>query len=269
MTTTHQPLAGKVALVTGSAAGMGRAYAHHLAKLGANIVIADINLESGKSWGEVEESVEAEIRAAGGNAVSVQGDLSTREAAHAAVQTAIDSFGRLDILVNNAGGAITPPDRSSLTRTPDEDTKKLMDANFYSALYLCQEAAPMITKPGGSIINIATFGVFGSRDGSYAIYVAAKAAVVSLTQSLAVELGPEGVRVNAVAPGLIRTGRVIATAKARGIGTSDQDEKVPLRRLGTPDDMVGAIEFFATDLSRYVTGELLSVDGGAHRVSAL
>lgn len=269
MSTSETALEGKVALVTGSAAGMGRAYAHHLAKLGADIVIADINLESGVRWGEVDDSVEAEIGRIGRRAVSVQGDLSKRESASAAVEAAMDTFGRLDIVINNAGGAITPADRSTLTKSPDEDIEKLMGANFFSALYVCQEAAPVLTRPGASIINIATFGMFGTKGGEYAIYTAAKAAVYSFTKSLAVELGPDGIRVNAVAPGLIRTGRVIATAKERGIGTGDQDVKVPLRRLGTPDDMLGAIEFFATDLSQYVTGELLTVDGGMHQVSAM
>ncbi|MGW0038312.1 SDR family NAD(P)-dependent oxidoreductase [Gordonia sp. NPDC003376] len=270
MTTAALPLEGKVALVTGSAGGMGRAYAHHLARLGADIVIADLDLGAGKRWGEVEDSVEAEILALGRRATSVEGDLSRPEVAHAAVTAGIDAFGRLDVVVNNAGGAITPIERSTVTKSPVEDIEKLMNANFYSTLYCCQEASKVITKPGGSIINIATLGIFSSPLGAtYAVYTAAKAAVVDFTRSLAVELGPDGVRVNAVAPGIVRTARVVATATQRGIATADQNDRIPMRRLGTPADLVGPIEFFATDLSGYVTGELLTVDGGIHQVSAL
>ncbi|WP_329445713.1 SDR family oxidoreductase [Streptomyces canus] len=267
---SNTSLEGKVALVTGAAAGMGRAYAHRLAELGADIVIADIDLGSGKRWGEVEESVEKEITDRGGRAVSVEGDLSERDGARAAVAAAMQAFGRLDILVNNAGGAITPAERSSASKVPDEDIRLLLGANLLSTIYCCQEAAAVMTRPGGSMVNIATFGVHGvAPNALYAVYIAAKAAVVDFTKSLAVELGPEGIRVNAVAPGLILTGRVLATAKQRNLGVSSQGDVIPMRRLGTPEDMLGAIEFFTTDLSSYVTGELLTVDGGAHRVSVV
>lgn len=262
-------LAGKVAVVTGGAGGMGRGYALRLAELGADIVIADIDLQAGVKHGEVNgDSVESEVRNLGRHAVGIQADLSTRAGAENAISAAVDAFGRLDILINNAGGAITPAERSSAVISPDEDIDLLLRANLLSAVYCCQAAAPVLTGPGGSIINISTIGAqLASQSGTYAIYSAAKAAVENYTKSLAAELGPAGVRVNAVAPGLIMTPRVVAAAKSRGIGTQDQASRIPLRRLGSVEDVVGAIEFLATDLSTYITGECLTVSGGLTTVS--
>ncbi|MFE3757976.1 SDR family oxidoreductase [Nocardia tengchongensis] len=113
-------------------------------------------------------------------------------------------------------------------------------------------------------------GVFSeSSSSSYVVYSTAKIAVVDLAVSLAVELGSEGIRVNALVPGLMRTARVVATAKANGIGANDRDARASLARLGTLDDKVGAIQFFATDLSTCITGELVTVDSGVHQVSVL
>lgn len=262
-------LAGKVALVTGAAGGMGRGYALRLAELGADVVIADKDLQAGVRHGEVNgDSVEAEVRALGRRAVGIEVDLSTRSGADKVIAAAMDSFGRLDVLINNAGGAITPAERSTATQSPDEDIELLIGANFLSAVYCCQAAAPVMTNPGGSIINISTVGAqLASQAGTYAIYSAAKAAVVNYTKSLAAELGPAGVRVNAIAPGLIMTPRVLAAADERGIGTTTQASRIPLRRLGTVEDMAGAVEFFSTDLSTYVTGECLTVSGGFTIVS--
>lgn len=121
----------------------------------------------------------------------------------------------------------------------------------------------MMAKPGGSIVNVVTFGVFGSDiSGQGAAYSAAKAALHTYTRHLAVEVGPAGVRANCIAPGLILTPRIAAAAKERNLGTDAQAKSVPLRRLGQVDDMVGTVEFLASDMSKYITGECICVTGG-------
>lgn len=261
--------AGKVAIVTGAAGGMGRGYALHLAKLGADVAIFDKDLESGKRHGEyAADSVAQEIRDLGRRVVAVQADLSKRSEAKAAVEQVAAELGPIDILVNNAGGAITPAARSFATTSPDEDIEVLLGANFLSAVYCCQAAVPLMTAPGGSIINVITFGVFaGDRQGLYAVYSGAKAALHTYTRHMAVELGPKGIRANCIAPGLIHTPRIAAAAAERQIGTDDQAGKIPLRRFGRVEDMVGAVEFLGSDMSQYVTGECINVTGGLGLVS--
>ena len=259
-----KPLDGKVAFVTGAAGGMGRAHALHLATLGADIAIVDKDLAVGKRRDEyAAESVEQEVREIGRKAISIEADLSRRASAQGAVEQAVRAFGRIDVLVNNAGGAITPADRSFASVSPDEDIEVLLGANFLSAVYCCQAAIPSMPAPGGSIVNIVTFGVFMSDSrGQYAVYSAAKSALLTYTRHLAVELGPRGIRANCVAPGLIATPRVAQAAAERGLGTDSQAQSIPLRRLGRPGDMVGAVEYLATDMSAYVTGQCIAVTGG-------
>lgn len=214
------------------------------------------------------QTVEAELAARGFAAIGVQADLAVRADARTAVQRVLERFGRFDILINNAGGAFTPIERSSIVSSPEQDVQALMAANFYSTLHMLQESIPALTRPGASSVNMAT-GVHGAhRDGSYAIYSAAEAAVVDLTIKLAVELGTEGIRVNAIAPGVVLTGRVAATAAARGVGNQNPATGIPLGRYGTVDDIANVVEFFATDQSQYVTGEMLTVSGVRHRLTA-
>lgn len=257
-------LAGKVAIVTGAAGGMGRGYALHLASLGADIAIFDKDLNVGKRYGEYAgESVAQEIRDLGRKVVAIEADLSQRSDATAAVEQATKEFGRLDILVNNAGGSFAPAERSFGTIVPDEDIDLMVRANFLSAVYCCQAAAPLITKPGGSIVNVVTFGVFASDiSGQGAAYGAAKAALHTYSRHLAVELGPKGIRVNCIAPGMILTPRIAAAAAGRQLGTPEQVKAIPLRRFGQVDDMVGTVEFLASDMSKYITGECICVTGG-------
>lgn len=266
--TIPRPLEGKVAIVTGAAGGMGRAYALRLAKLGANIVIADRDLQVGVRFGEVQGTgVEDEVRSLGRRAIGVQADLTERTGAKAVVDATVAEFGKIDILVNNAGGAITPQERSSALRSPDEDIELHLRLNFLSTVYMCQEANQHFTRPGAAIVNVASFAVkTPSRNATYAIYGAAKAAVETYTRYLAVEVGPDGIRANCVAPGIILTPRVAAAAGARGIGTDDQAARFPLRRLGKAEDLAGAVEFFTSDNSAYITGECLEVSGGANLV---
>ena len=145
------------------------------------------------------------------------------------------------------------------------DYDLLMDANFRSTVLCCKAAAAIMKKQGsGIIVNVSSqIGSSTLPGGMLAIYGASKAAAAMYTRNLAAELGPHGIRVNAISPGIIMTARVARQAAERGIGTNSQAEALPLRRLGTPEDVAGALEFLATDLSQYVTGQVISVCGGA------
>ena len=260
-------LEGKVAIVTGAARGLGRAYALRLAELGADVVIADLNLDGARDWNEQlsADSVSAEIEAMGRRSIGVQADLSKQPDVERVFAEAIAAFGRVDILVNNAGGAIARDSGPLATQTSQPDYDLLMDANVRSTLLCCQAAAPIMKEQGsGVIVNVTSqTGVSILPGGLLAVYGAAKAAVAMLTRNLAAELGPHGIRVNAISPGIIMTARVAAQAAARGIGTNSQADSLPLRRLGTVEDCAGVLEFLATDLSQYVTGQVICADGGA------
>ncbi|MGI4816166.1 MAG: SDR family NAD(P)-dependent oxidoreductase [Janthinobacterium lividum] len=259
-------LSGQVAVVTGAARGLGRAYALRLAELGADVVIADINLAGASEFGETlgAESVSAEIEKLGRRSIGVQGDLSKKADVTRLMEAAVGAYGRVDILVNNAGGALTPAGRSKASEGPEEDTRFLFDINYMSAVHCCQAATPIMKAQGsGVIVNISsTAALRPSPDGRIAAYGASKAAVLGYTRYLAAELGPFGIRVNALAPGVMMTARVASQAAARGIGTDAQAKLLPLGRLGNAEDCANVLEFLATDLSRYVTGQCISVCGG-------
>ncbi|MDB5400320.1 MAG: uncharacterized protein JWQ55_2338 [Rhodopila sp.] len=260
-------LEGKCAVVTGAARGLGRAYALRLAHLGADVAIVDINLAAAAEFHEAltAPSVPDEIRATGRKSIGLEGDLSQREAVQRIFADVIAAFGRIDVLVNNAGGAITPIERSTASIVPDEDIKAILDANMMSTIYCCQAVAPIMKDQGGGVIvNISTMAaitVVGR--GVLAHYGMAKAAVAQYTRYLAAELGPDGIRANCVSPGPIQTSRVVAQAAARGIVRPDDARRIPLRRLGTTEDCANVLEFLATDLSSYVTGQCISVCGGS------
>lgn len=260
-------LQGKVAIVTGAARGLGRAYALRLACLGADVAILDVDLAGAGKWGEKLSavSVAREVEALGRKAIELQADLTDRAAVDDSVRRVNAHFGRLDILVNNAGGAITPPERSKPSSVPDEDIRLIFDVNLMSTIYCCQAVSPiMVAQKSGVIVNTSSSAARTvARGGSLSHYGAAKAAVTHYTRNLAAELGPFGVRVNAIAPGVMLTARVKSLAEQRGIGVASEAKHVPLRRLGEVEDCAGVVEFLVTDLSRYVTGQCISVCGGA------
>lgn len=260
-------LLGKTALVTGAARGLGRAYALRLAALGADVVVVDINLQGAAEFGEAlnAASVPEEIQAMGRRSLGLQADLTQRSAAFGAIEATLQAFGRIDIIVNNAGGALTPADRSRASESPEEDTRFLMDVNYMSAVHCCQAVAPIMKRQGsGVIVNISSqSGITTYQQGLLAAYSASKAAVTHYTRYLAAELGPHGIRANCLAPGVMLTARVAAQAAQRGVGTDKEAQKVPLRRLGRVEDCAGVLEFLCTDLSQYVTGQVISVCGGA------
>jgi len=262
----EQAFTGKRAIVTGAAGGMGRSHALRLARQGADIAIFDIDLEVAKRWEETLEAdtVADEIRSLGVECIAVEVDLTDAGATQAAIERVVADWPTIDILVNNAGGAVTPFDRSTATTTTDEDVHRVIDLNLVSTVNCCRAAAPYLRRPGASIINIATIGVETEAvGGRLALYAASKAAVVRYTRSLAVELGPEGIRANSLSPGLIETARIKALAATRpGLGGDDPAATIPLRRAGTPDDVSKVVEFLAGDLSSYVTGDHLHAGGG-------
>ena len=264
-------LEGKLAIVTGGAGGMGRSHALRLAKLGANVATLDIDLNVAARYGETlsAATVRDEILELGRDCIAIEADLSDRAAAFDAVKKIEQHFGRIDILVNNAGGAITPIENSSASSSSEEDRRKLFSVNFETAVNMCQACAPALRKQGGAIVNTSTVGVSADDAGArFAMYSASKAAIEKYTRSLAVELGPDGVRVNCVAPGLVATPRVASQAAARKLATGGQEAKIPLRRLGQASDITGVVEFLVSDLAGYVTGECIRVAGGLELVSA-
>ena len=261
-------LQGHRAVVTGAARGLGRAYALRLAALGADVAVIDLDLAGAAEYGETlaAPSVAAEIEQLGRRGLGIQADLSIQAHVQEAFARIESAFGGIDILVNNAGGHVTPSDRSDASAIPEEDLRKLLDANFMSTVFCCQAVAPAMKRQGsGVIVNTSSqAGVTTyNHQGRIAGYAAAKAAVSQYTRYLAAELGPHGIRVNCLAPGVMLTARVAAQAAGRGIGTEAEMQRVPLRRFGQVEDCAGVVEFLTTDLSRYVTGQVISVCGGA------
>lgn len=261
-------LMNRIAIVTGAARGIGRAIALQYARAGAHVVIADINLQAAQEFNEAlgAESVGAEAEALGVRSLEVECDLTERTQAERLVRETMAAFGRIDVMVNAAGGATTPAERSTPLLSPDEDIEDIFARNYSSTVYCCQNAGPIMVGQGaGSIINFSSLaGTVGALNASYAHYGASKAAVSLYTRALAAEVGPAGVRANCINPGIIMSSRVAAQAEARNLGTERQARAVPLRRLGEPDDVAGVAQFLASDLSRYVTGQCIAVNGGSH-----
>jgi 3-oxoacyl-[acyl-carrier protein] reductase len=244
-------LAGKVAIITGGARGIGAATAHTFAREGAQVVIADV-LEA-----EGQETVAQINQAAAGvgQAIFVPVDVVNPASAQAMVQQTLATFGRLDILVNNAG--VTRD--AQLRKMSEADFDLVVDINL-KGVFNCGQAAaePMIAQGSGVILNAASVvgidGNFGQSN-----YAATKAGVIGMTKVWARELGPKGVRVNAVAPGFIETPM---TAKMPEKIYAAMIEKTPLRRAGQPQDVAEAYLWLAGDEARFVSGVVLRVDGG-------
>ena len=264
-------LTGRIAVVTGAARGIGRATALRLARAGADVAIIDIDLAGAAQFGEqlTAPTVQEEILALGRRAVALELDLTDEAAVVAGFQRLEDEFGRADILVNVAGGAITPIDRSMPSKMTAADVQTNFTANYLTAV-LCAKAVIPVMRAAqrGAIVNMSSaLAVVTDTGGRLAHYGAAKAAVSHLTRSQAAELGRYGIRVNAVAPGLIATARIKAQAQARSLGTPEEAMGVPLGRHGTAEDVACAVEFLVSDQASFITGQVLSVCGGAALVA--
>jgi 3-oxoacyl-[acyl-carrier protein] reductase len=253
-------LTGRVALVTGAGSGLGAASARLLARAGATVVCADID--------EARAGLAAdEIVAAGGAAEPVQCDVSRRADVERAVHDAVATHGRLDVMGNIAGIM-----RESLVvDTEEAELDRVFGVNLKGVFFGCQAAARVMTAQGsGSIVNMSSGAIDSPREG-LAAYAMAKAAVAQLTKTLAVEVGPSGVRVNAVAPGYVVTAMTMRRYTGAD-GRIDEDlraavidplrERSALRRVGEPDDIAAAVLYLASDASSFVTGQVLRPNGG-------
>ena len=251
-------LKGKVALVTGSGRGLGRAYALRLAGLGADVVINDVNIESAKEFNEelTAATVMDEIRNLGCRTLGIEADVVKKADVERMFSDILNEFGRLDILVNNAGGGLEAPGNP----TADEQFDFTMEINLMSAVNCCAAASETMKSQGsGKIVNISSLcGLRGTEGG--VPYSIAKAGIIMYTKVLAGQLGPHGVNVNCIAPGYIMTSRKMA--QGMGAGGSGESDHVPLGRLGTPEDCARVVEFLSTELSDYVTCQCISVCGG-------
>jgi 3-oxoacyl-[acyl-carrier protein] reductase len=280
----EKKLAGKVAMITGGARGLGRGYALRLAGLGADIAVVDRNLKSF----EVYDFDRSQMRSAtvveecstlGVRAIGLEADLTDRKTTERTVADIVEKMGRIDIAVCNAGGGTVTfadelaagevgPGRKGETGTgditttgtpsdcPQETLMRVLDINLMTCMYTCMAVAPFMKKQNtGKIVTVSsTAGIAAS--GGYHPYGTAKAAIIHYTRGLAQELGPYNINVNCIAPGIIRTGRLG--------DRSHLTELIPLRREGTIEDCAKVVEFLVTDLSDYVTGKTITIDGGRY-----
>ncbi len=243
-------LEGKVAIVTGASRGIGRAIALKLAKEGASLVVTATTLESARNTA-------SEIESLGQKALALAVDVSDPAAVEAMFASAVGTFGKVDILVNNAG--ITKD--GLLLRMKDADWDAVIDVNLKGAFNCVREAAKLMTKArSGRIVNISS--VVGEMGNAGQInYCASKAGMIGLTKSAARELAKRGITVNAVTPGFIETDMTAVLSDKVREGLLQQ---IPLERLGTPDDVANAVFFLVSPMGDYITGHVLSVNGGMY-----
>ena len=246
-------LTGKVAIVTGAGSGIGRAVALPFGREGARVVVNDRRTD-----GMGEETV-AMIQAEGSEAVYAAADVSREIEVVGLIRTAIETFGRLDVLVNNAGVAVYKP----LQELTEEDFDLVVSVNQKGTFFATKHAVPaMIAAGGGSIINTASIAADHGQHGSF-VYGATKGAILSMTRIAAAELAEFNIRVNAVQPGVIKTGMRAVGGPRRAEIMERCARETPLgNRLGTPEDCAPLYVYLASDESSFVTGQKLAVDGG-------
>ena len=246
-------LKDKVAIVTGARRGMGRTHALVLAKAGAKVVVADISLE------DCQKVVE-EIEKNGGEAIAVKCDVSKKEEVEEMVKETVEKFGKVDILVNNAGICQFKP----FLELNEEEWDRTLDINLKGYFLCAQAVAKEMTKQkSGVIVNIASvaMGQQGIGMPNIVHYCASKGGIVGMTEALAVELASYNIRVNAISPGMIET-PMIDPIKADPKVKKAMLTRVPLRRVGNPEEVSNLVLFLVSDASSYITGSTVVIDGG-------
>ena len=251
MKMNRQELIGKVAVVTGASKGIGAGIAKHLAAQGAAVIV---NYATAKEGGD---RVVDEITKRGGKAIAVQGSVTKRHDIEQLFATAKKAFGQLDILVNNAGVY----EWSSLEEITEEQFHRQFDVNVLGLLLATQEAVKHFGPEGGSIINISST-VTSLTPPNSTVYTATKGAVDAITRTLAKELGPRNIRVNAISPGMVETEGLIAAGFSEGEFRQNVEAQTPLGRIGQPNDIAPAAVFLASGDSKWITGEVLRIAGG-------
>ena len=252
MSIPNLSLEGQVAIITGGGTGIGRGIALEFAKAGADVVVASRRLS-------VLEKVGREVTALGKRSLAIQTDISRKTDVDNLIQRVMDEFGVIDILVNNAGVG----GKFTLLETPEDEWDRVIDTNL-KGYYLCSQAVSkgMVERKKGNIINIASRAAF--RGGSS--YNISKAGVVNLTGGLARELGSYNIRVNAIAPGFVRTD-MTERRWSDPERLKQEEARIPLGRVAEPSDIVSVALFLASDASRYITGDTILVDGGLQAAS--
>jgi NAD(P)-dependent dehydrogenase (short-subunit alcohol dehydrogenase family) len=247
-------LAGKSALVIGGGFGIGRASALLLGRVGADVAVADVDLERARE-------VADELERSGVRATALTGDVTDRAQAEQLVAETVNIHGRLDVLINMVGTAAWGP----LLSLDDETWQADLGRNLTHHLYAGRAAARQMIDQGtgGRIAVVASVsGLYGAPN--HGAYGAAKAGLMDLVRTMAQEWGPHGIRVNAVAPDMIGTPRVLAAYESQGTDPNEvaRDDGAPLGRFGTPDEIAGPLVFLVSDLAGFMTGQTLIVDGG-------
>jgi NAD(P)-dependent dehydrogenase (short-subunit alcohol dehydrogenase family) len=246
-------LAGRVAIVTGGRRGIGRAIALALAEAGADIALSDRVADDGEL-----DKVAQEVRKSGRRALALQADITQKADVDSLVQKTLAEFGSIDILVNNAATNVRAP----LLELNEEGWDRVIDTDL-KGYYLCSQAVgrAMVKQKRGNIVNIASTAAMATAPqmGAYCI---AKAGVVMLTRILAVELAEHNIRVNAVAPSIVKT-KFSQPLWADAEALKEIESEIPLGRLAEPEDITGAVVFLASDASAYITGHTIVVDGGS------
>lgn len=249
--TVEKRLAGKVAIVTGAAQGIGRTYALGLAAAGAKVCVSDVS--------DPAETVRQIIKL-GGEAIGTHADVTDQASLDAMVELTMSSFGRLDVLVNNAA-LFANLRMKNFGDIDNAEWDRVMTVNVRGTWQTIKAATPALEKSGGgSIVNISSATVFKGSP-MLAHYVASKGAIIALTRSLARELGPKSIRINAVAPGLVMSEQVQDHADWKGTNATVVSQRA-LKRDSVPADMMGAVLFLATEDSAFMTGQTIVVDGG-------